>query len=123
MKLHINEDNLTPGSAYYPEWTAMYFVKVHNNLIPNLSKEDEKTNARIKSNIVRNLTEGYERLKTRFVVDIAQVDDEYDTLIRMIDIMPYGQYREFASLVIEPYQNLEFDEDSPDIIRKAGFNA
>lgn len=122
MKLHINMNNITRESVCYPEWTQMYFVRVQNNLKSGLSKESEKTNTIIKEHIVRNLTNGYERLKTRFNVDMTQLDDEYDTLIRMIDIMSYGEYRQFASLVIAPYQHLEFDDDSLNILREAGYN-
>lgn len=123
MKLHINENNITDCSIHYPEWTQMYFVQANNSLKPNLSEESEKTSPAIKKRIVSNLTEGYVRLKARFDVEIVQMDDEYDTLVRMIDIMPYGEYRQFASLVIAPYQHLEYDDDSLKRLEELGYDA
>ena len=117
MKLHVDENNISRTSIYYPEWTEQYFVRVQNDLKPNSSNENKKTNAIIKNRIVNNLTEGYVRLKTRFMMDNTQIDDEYDTLIRMIDIMSYGQYCNFASCIIEPYQHLEYDDDSLNILK------
>lgn len=86
MKLHVDENHISRTSIYYPEWTEQYFVRVQNDLKSDSSNENKKTNAIIKNRIVNNLADGYARLKTRFMMDNAQIDDEYDTLIRMIDI-------------------------------------
>ena len=51
----------------------------------------------------------YRALIRRFEVDVAMVEDEKATVLRMLDTLPAEKFRYFAEIAFEPYINLETD--------------
>lgn len=51
----------------------------------------------------------YRALIRRFEVDVAMIEDEKATVLRMLDILPAEKFRYFAEIAFEPYINLETD--------------
>lgn len=51
----------------------------------------------------------YRALIRRFEVDVAMVEDEKATVLRMLDTLPAEKFRYFAEITFEPYINLETD--------------
>lgn len=51
----------------------------------------------------------YHALIRRFEVDMATVEDEEATVLRMLDTLPAEKFRYFAEITFEPYINLETD--------------
>ena len=51
----------------------------------------------------------YHALIRRFEVDMATVEDEEATVLRMLDTLPAEKFRYFAEIAFEPYINLESD--------------
>ena len=49
----------------------------------------------------------YNALIRRFEVDVAMVEDEEATVLRMLDTLPAEKFRAFAEIAFEPYINLE----------------
>lgn len=49
----------------------------------------------------------YHALIRRFEVDMATVEDEEATVLRMLDTLPAEKFRYFAEIAFEPYINLE----------------
>ena len=45
----------------------------------------------------------------RFEVDVAMIEDEKATVLRMLDTLPAEKFRYFAEITFEPYINLETD--------------
>ena len=51
----------------------------------------------------------YRALIRRFEVDVAMIEDEKTTVLRMLDTLPAEKFRYFAEIAFEPYINLESD--------------
>ncbi len=51
----------------------------------------------------------YRALIRRFEVDVAMIEDEKATVLRMLDTLPAEKFRYFAEIAFEPYINLESD--------------
>lgn len=51
----------------------------------------------------------YNALIRRFEVDVAMVEDEEATVLRMLDTLPAEKFRAFAEIAFEPYINLGSD--------------
>ena len=51
----------------------------------------------------------YRALIRRFEVDVAMIEDEKATVLRMLDTLPAEKFRYFAEIAFEPYINLETD--------------
>ena len=51
----------------------------------------------------------YHALIRRFEVDVAMIEDEEATVLRMLNSLPAEQFRTFAEIAFEPYINLEAD--------------
>lgn len=51
----------------------------------------------------------YHALIRRFEVDVAMIEDEEATVLRMLNSLPAEQFRTFAEITFEPYINLESD--------------
>ena len=51
----------------------------------------------------------YHALIRRFEVDVAMIEDEEATVLRMLNSLPAEQFRTFAEIAFEPYINLESD--------------
>lgn len=51
----------------------------------------------------------YRALIKRFEVDVAMIEDEKATVLRMLDTLPAEKFRDFAEITFEPYINLETD--------------
>lgn len=76
-------------------------------------------NARIKKdgtfykndkNLINNcIITCYRALIRRFEVDVAMIEDEKATVLRMLDTLPAEKFRYFAEIAFEPYINLESD--------------
>lgn len=51
----------------------------------------------------------YHALIRRFEVDVAMIEDEEATVLRLLDTLPAKQFCSFAETTFEPYINLEND--------------
>lgn len=61
-------------------------------------------------NLINNfIITSYNSLIRRFEVDVAMVEDEKATVLRMLNSLPAEQFRTFAEITFEPYINLESD--------------
>ena len=49
----------------------------------------------------------YRALIRRFEVDVAMIEDEEATALRMLNSLPAEKFRYFAEIAFEPYINLE----------------
>ena len=59
-------------------------------------------------NLINNfIITSYNSLIRRFEVDVAMVEDEKATVIRMLDTLSAEKFRTFAEIAFEPYINLE----------------
>lgn len=120
MKLHINEDNITRNSVYYPKWTQMYFTTLLKlvNMPESIGANDSFTHIALEE-INRYVYGSYNRLAVRFEVDNEQIEDEKETLIRMLETMPANEYKALVNLLVEPYCHIELDEESQKAIEEA----
>ena len=61
-------------------------------------------------NLINNfIITSYNALIRRFEVDVAMIEDEKATVLRMLDTLPAEKFRYFAKIAFEPYINLEAD--------------
>lgn len=61
-------------------------------------------------NLINNfIITSYNALIRRFEVDVAMIEDEKATVLRMLDALPAEQFCSFAGIAFEPYINLETD--------------
>ena len=61
-------------------------------------------------NLINNfIITSYNSLIRRFEVDVAMIQDEKATVLRMLDTLPAEKFRYFAEIAFEPYINLETD--------------
>ena len=61
-------------------------------------------------NLINNfIITSYNALIRRFEVDVAMIEDEKATVLRMLDTLPAEKFRYFAEIAFEPYINLESD--------------
>lgn len=61
-------------------------------------------------NLINNfIITSYNSLIRRFEVDVAMVEDEKATVLRLLDALPAEKFRTFAEIAFEPYINLETD--------------
>ena len=108
-------------AVHYCEWTQQYFTEIceilsRNDIIQNGNFGDD-----IKKILLRDIREGYTRLKSFFDVDKTQMNDEEDTLVRLINILSAEQYIELAESLLTPYCHIEFDEASLEKLNKLGY--
>ena len=108
-------------AVHYCEWTQQYFTEIceilsRNDIIQNGHFSDD-----IKKILLRDIREGYTRLKSFFDVDKTQMNDEEDTLVRLINILSAEQYVELAESILTPYCHIEFDEASLEKLNKLGY--
>ena len=108
-------------AVHYCEWTQQYFTEIceilsRNDIIQNGNFGDD-----IKKILLRDIREGYTRLKSFFDVDKTQMNDEEDTLVRLINTLSAEQYIELAESVLTPYCHIEFDEASLEKLNKLGY--
>lgn len=112
MKLAITSKPLSASTIHYCEWTQMYFEE----MCVALERKDVIQNGHISAHtrglLLDGLPMGYSRLKSRFEVDNVQMDDEEETLVRLIDTLSADQYVALAKAILTPYRHLEFDEAS-----------
>ena len=112
MKLAITSKPLSAPAIHYCEWTQMYFEE----MCVALERKDVIQNGYISAHtrdfLLHGLPMGYTRLKSRFDVDNRQMDDEEETLVRLIDTLSADQYVALAKAILTPYRHLEFDEAS-----------
>lgn len=122
MKLAITATLHNPAFAvHYCEWTQQYFTEIceilsRNDIIQNGHFSDDITKT-----LLWDIREGYARLKTRFDVDETQMNDEEDTLVRLINILSAEQYVELANSILAQYCHIEFDEASLEKLNKLGY--
>lgn len=112
MKLAINSKSLSAPAIHYCKWTQMYFEQMCEALERKDTIQNGQISARTRDLLLYGLPMGYHRLKSRFEVDNAQMDDEEDTLVRLIDTLSADQYVALAKTILTPYRHLEFDEAS-----------
>lgn len=61
-------------------------------------------------NLINNfIITSYNALIRRFEVDVAMIEDEKATVLRMLDTLPAEQFCSFAEIAFESYINLETD--------------
>ena len=61
-------------------------------------------------NLINNfIITSYNALIRRFEVDVAMIEDERATVLRMLDTLPAEKFRYFAEIAFEPYINLGTD--------------
>lgn len=120
MKLAITSKPLSASAIHYCEWTQMYFEKMCVALKRKSAIQNGHLNNDTKELLLYGLPMGYSRLKSRFEVDSVQMDDEEDTLVRLMDTLPVEQYIELAINILTPYCHIEFDEASLERLDKLG---
>lgn len=108
-------------AVHYCEWTQQYFTEIceilsRNDIIQNGHFGDD-----IKKVLIFDIRAGYTRLKSRFDVDETQMNDEEDTLVRLINILSAEQYIELANSILTQYCHIEFDEASLEKLNKLGY--
>lgn len=122
MKLAITATLHNPAFAvHYCEWTQQYFTEIceilsRNDIIQNGNFGDD-----IKKILLRDIRAGYTRLKSFFDVDETQMNDEEDTLVRLINTLSAEQYIELANSILTQYCHIEFDEASLEKLNKLGY--
>lgn len=118
MIIRLKSRQLTNGAPYWCEWTQMYFTEVYDILgRKDIFEKNGSLDTDTKASLENRIWMGYQRMKSRFEVDEAQMDDEKDTLLRMRDILPPQEYIKMAKLIIEPYTKLELDQKSLDRLK------
>lgn len=100
--------------ACFPETTLTGWTKREFEDLLRLTKK-----ARVKKDgtfykrdkdVINNTTVTcYRALIRRFEVDVAMIEDEKATVLRMLDMLPAEKFRYFAEIAFEPYINLESD--------------
>lgn len=111
-----------PSSARrYCEWTQQYFDNACKTLKCADIIKNRTLDRRVKDEVLRDIKMGYSRLKTRFDVDYEQMNDEMDTLVRLIEVLPAEQFVELTKIMLTPYRHLEFDEASKELLDKLGY--
>lgn len=127
MKFRLSKSafEMLSGSAkrnvpLYPEWTQMYFTALYDlvNSPDSIGASGSFTNIATKE-IENNVYGGFNRLAIRFEVDKEQVEDEKETLIRMLPILPADEYKALVNLLVKPYCHIELDKDSQKAIEEA----
>lgn len=103
------------------EWTAKYFVGWTKSEFEELVRFTKR--ARVKKDgtfykrdkeMINDKTIAYYRaFMGRFELDKVMIEDERDTVLRMLHSLPAEQFRNFAEITFDPYANLE---DSASII-------
>lgn len=100
----------------------MYFEQMCDALKREEAIQNGQLSDETKALLLFNLHMGYNRLKARFEVDNTQIDDERDTLVRLMDILSVKQYIELAENILTPYCHIEFDEASLEKLDKLGYS-
>ena len=122
MKLAIAIKPISASAIHYCEWTQMYFEQLCVALNRKSAIQNGHLNNDTKELLLCGLPMGYSRLKSRFEVDSVQMDDEEDTLVRLIDTLPSEQYIELAINILTPYCHIEFDEATLEKLDKLGYS-
>lgn len=112
MKLAIAIKPISASAIHYCEWTQMYFKQMCDALKRKGTIQNGHLNNNTKELLLCGLPMGYSRLKSRFEVDSVQMNDEEDTLVRLMDTLSVKQYIELAENILTPYCHIEFDEAS-----------
>ena len=120
MKLTLTTKSVPSSAIYYCEWTQAYFEEMCVILEYKNAVQNGRLNDQVKKLLLRDISAGYARLKSRFDVDKTQMDDEADTLLRLINTLSGEQYVELAKNILTPYRHLEFDEASLERLDKLG---
>lgn len=120
MKLAISTNAILDNAVNYCKWTQMYFEEMCVALMREEATQNGQLSDETKALLSFNLPMGYNRLKSRFDVDNRQMDDEEETLVRLMDTLSADQYVALAKAILTPYQHLEFDEASLERLDKLG---
>lgn len=108
MKLEINEECIANGySKYFASWTRNEFSAILAQIQSARIKKDGTFYKRDKEFIYSWTNRMYLILKSRFIVDEAENNDERDTVLRMLDTLSAKDFYAFATIFFEPYANLE----------------
>lgn len=121
MKLAIAIKPISASAIHYCEWTQMYFEEMCVALKRKSAIQNGHLNNETKELLLYCLPMGYTRLKSRFEVNSVQMDDEEDTLVRLMDTLPAEQYIELAINILTPYCHIEFDEATLEKLDKLGY--
>lgn len=122
MKLAISANAILDNAVNYCKWTQMYFEEMCVALMREEATQNGQLSDETKALLSFNLPMGYNRLKARFEVDNAQMDDEEDTLVRLMDTLSAKRYIELAESILTPYCHIEFDEATLEKLDKLGYS-
>lgn len=118
MIVSLKSGQLTNGAPYWCKWTQMYFTEMYDRLErKNIFEKDGSLDEDIKELLKSDVLMGYSRLNSRFNMDEGQMEDERETLLRLMNILPAQEYIKMAKLIIEPYTKLELDKKSLDRLK------
>lgn len=97
------------------DWSAKYFVGWTKSEFKELIRLTKK--AKVKKDgifykrdkaMINDMTIAYYRaFMGRFELDKVMIEDERDTVLRMLHSLPAEQFRNFVEITFEPYTNLE----------------
>lgn len=102
LKSRLSETTLTG-------WTKREFEDLlHSTQNARIKKDG--TFYKNDKNLINNcIITCYRALIRRFEVDVAMIEDEKATVLRMLDTLPAEKFRYFAEIAFEPYINLGSD--------------
>ena len=110
MILEIKEERkIERYSKYFVNWTKREFEDLLCSTQHARIKKDGTFYKNDKNLINNCIITCYRALIRRFEVDVAMIEDEKATVLRMLDTLPAEKFRYFAEITFEPYINLETD--------------
>lgn len=109
MKLEVNElyEGVRGYEKFFPAWTRNETEAFLSNIKRGRVKKDGAFYKRDKELYVYYVNKVYENLMHRFAVDVDEIKEERDTVLRMLDALPAEQFKSFITLAFEPYTTLE----------------
>ena len=110
MILSIKEKHKTNStSKHFVDWSQREFKELLRSICTAKIKKDGTFYKNDKNLINNFIITSYNALIRRFEVDVAMIEDEKATVLRMLDTLPAEKFRYFAEITFEPYINLETD--------------
>lgn len=110
MILEIKEERkIERWSKCFVKWTKNEFEELVRLTKKARVKKDGTFYKRDKEVINDKTVAYYRALWGRFELDKAMIEDERDTVLRMLHSLPTGQFRNVAKITFKPYINLKND--------------
>lgn len=108
MKLEINKKCADDELAkYFATWTRQEFKGLLHQVQNGRIKKDGSFYKRDYESYKIWINAMYNTLASRFEVNLMEMIDERDTVLRMLETLSAEQFKFFAGLAFEPYANLE----------------